>query len=78
MKHHLDPNKVAVWGLEFRFSTKAMPYVRGIHFAQALDNEQADQLYDRLFDEVDAEIRAEYGDYQLRGCNIEPAIMKDD
>ncbi len=76
MKHHWDPNLVAVWQLNFRFSTAKVPCGQGIHFVKALDNEQIEHLYDRIFAEVDAELREEYGDYQFRGCNIMPAIMK--
>lgn len=78
MNQPVDPNKVAVWQIDFRFSTKNMRYGRGVHFAQALENEPADQLYDRLFDELDAEMRPKYGDYQFRGCKIRPAIMRED
>lgn len=77
MKQPLDLNKVAVWQLTFRFSTAAVPDGHGIHFVRALENEPTRQLYDRIFDEVDAELRDEYGDYQLRGCEIRPAITKE-
>jgi len=78
MKQPLDSNKVAVWQLTFRFSAEADPDGQGIHFVRALENEPTRQLYDRIFDEVDAELRAEYGDYRFEGCNIRPAIMKED
>jgi len=77
MKQPVDPNKVVVWQLDFRFSTKDVPFGRGTHFVQALQNEPAYQLYDRFFDEVDAELRAEYGDYQFEGGDIRPVIMKE-
>lgn len=76
MNRHVDPSKVVVWQIEFRFSTKDISLRRGTRFVQALQNESADQLYDRLFDEVDAELREDYGDYRLEGCDIRPAIMK--
>jgi len=78
MKQPLDLNKVAVWQLTFRFSTASVPDGQGIHFIRAWGKEPTRQLYDRIFDEVDAELRAEYGDYQFRECDIRPAIMKDD
>ncbi len=78
MKQPVDPNTVVVWQLEFRFSTKNASLVHGTHFIQALQNEPAHQLYDRFFNEIDIELRAEHGDYQLRGCNIRPAIVKED
>lgn len=76
MKQPLDLNKVAVWQLTFRFSRAAVPDGQGIHFVRAIKNEPTRQLYDRIFDEVDTELRAEYGDYQFEGCNILPAILK--
>ncbi|WP_337037813.1 MULTISPECIES: hypothetical protein [Pseudescherichia] len=78
MKQPLDLSKVAVWQLTFRFSTASVPDGQGIHFVRALKNESTRQLYDRIFDEVDPELRAQHGDYQLRSCNIRPAIMKED
>lgn len=78
MKQPLNLNKVAVWQLTFRFSTATVPDGQGIHFVRALENEPTRQLYDRIFDEVDAELRAEYGDYEFMGCEIRPAIMKED
>lgn len=78
MKQPLDLNKVAVWQLTFRFSTAAVLDGQGIHFVRSLENELTRQLYDRLFDEVDTELRAEYGDYHFEGCDIRPAIMKED
>lgn len=78
MKQPVDPNKVVVWQLEFRFSTKTIPLGHGTHFVQALQNELAHQLYDRFFNEVDAELRAEHGAYQFEGCDIRPAILKED
>lgn len=63
MKQLLDLNNVAVWQLTFRFSKAAVPDGQGIHFVRGVENEPTRQLYDRLFDEVDAELRAEYGDY---------------
>ena len=78
MKQPLDLNKVAVWQLTFRFSTVSVPDGQGIHFVRALRNEPTRQLYDRIFDEVDAELRAEHGDYRFEGCDIRPAIMKED
>lgn len=78
MKKPLDKNKVAVWRLNFRFSTKAIADGQGIHFVRALENEPTRQLYDRIFDEVDAELRAEHGEYQFLSCNVTPAIMKED
>ena len=78
MKQPLDLNKVAVWQLKFRFSTAAVPDGQGIHFARALENEPTRQLYDRIFDEVDAELRAEYGDYQLESCDVRAAIIKEE
>ncbi|WP_144815123.1 hypothetical protein [Enterobacter sp. DE0047] len=78
MKQPLDLNKVAVWQLTFRFSTTAVPDGQGIHFVRALENEPTCQLYDRIFDEVDTELRAEYGDYHFEGCDIRPAVMKED
>ncbi|WP_312209767.1 hypothetical protein [Pseudescherichia sp.] len=77
MKQPLDLNKVLVWQLTFRFSTAAVPEGRGIHLVRALENEPTRQLYDRIFDEVDAELRTEYGDYQFEDCVITPAIMKE-
>lgn len=77
MKQPLDLNKVLVWQLTFRFSTAAVPEGRGIHLVRALENEPTRQLYDRIFDEVDAELRTEYGDYQFKDCVITPAIMKE-
>ncbi len=77
MKQPLDLNKVAVWQLTFRFSTATYPDGTGIHFVQALENEPTSQLYDRIFDEVDAELRAEYGAYHFKDCDIRPAIMKE-
>lgn len=77
MKQPLNLNKAAVWQLTFRFSTATDPDGYGIHFVRAIENEPTRQLYDRIFDEVDVELRAEYGDYQLRSCNIRPAILKD-
>lgn len=76
MKQPLDLNKVGVWQLTFRFSTAAVPDGQGIHFVRALENEPTRQLYDRIFDEVDSELRVEHGDYQFEGCAIRPAIMK--
>ncbi|WP_222890330.1 hypothetical protein [Enterobacter sp. C2] len=78
MKQPLDLNKVAVWQLTFRFSTAAVPDGQGIHFVRALENEPTRQLYDRIFDEVDSELRVEHGDYQFEDCAIRPAIMKED
>lgn len=78
MKQPLDLNKVAVWQLTFRFSTASVPDGQGIHFLRGLENEPTHQLYDRIFDEVDSELRAEYGDYHFEGCDIRPAIMKED
>jgi len=78
MKHPLDLNKVAVWQLTFRFSTAAVPDGQGIHFVRALENEPTRQLYDRIFDDIDAKLRAEHGDYQFKSCDISPAIMKED
>ena len=78
MKQPLDLNKVAVWQLTFRFSTATDLNGQGIHFVRALENEPTRQLYDRAFDEVDVELRAEYGDYHFEGCDIRPAIMKKD
>lgn len=78
MKQPLDLNKVAVWQLTFRFSTAIDLDGQGIHFVRALENEPTRQRYDRIFDEVDAELRAEHGDYQFEGCAIRPAIMKED
>ncbi|MDF2777039.1 MAG: hypothetical protein K0S90_562 [Enterobacteriaceae bacterium] len=75
MKQPLDLKKVAVWQLTFRFSTAIVPDGQGIHFVRALANEPTRQRYDRIFDEVDAELRTEYGDYQLLSCNIRPVIM---
>lgn len=77
MNRHVDPNRVVVWQVEFRFSTKTISLGHGTHFIQALQNEPAHQLYDRFFDEIDVELRAEHGDYKLRSCNISPAIMKE-
>ena len=77
MKQPLDLHKVAVWQFTFRFSTAAVPDGQGIHFVRGLENEPTRQLYDRIFDEVDAELRAEYGDYQFRECDVRPAIMKE-
>ena len=77
MKEPLDLNKVAVWQLTFRFSTTSVPDGQGIHFVRALENEPTRQLHDRIFDEVDAELRTEYGDYRFEGCDIRPAIMKE-
>ncbi len=78
MKQPLDLNKVAVWQLTFRFSTAAVPDGQGIHFVRALENEPTRQLYDRIFDEVDSELRIEHIDYQLERCDIKPAIMRDE
>ena len=78
MEQPWDLNKVAVWQLAFRFSTASDPEGQGIHFVRALENEPTRQLYDRIFDEVDAELRAEYGAYHFEGCDIRPAIMKED
>lgn len=78
MNQPVDPNKVVVWQLDFRFSTKTEPFGQGIHFMQALQNEPAHQLYDRFFNDIDAELRAEHGDYQFRSCDIRPAILKED
>ncbi|WP_312273444.1 hypothetical protein [Pseudescherichia sp.] len=78
MKQPLDLNKVAVWQLTFRFSTASDPYGQGIHFVRALENEPTSQLYDRIFDEIDTELRAEYGAYHFEHCDIRPAIMKED
>jgi len=44
---------------------------------RALKNEPTRQLYDRIFDEVDTELRAEYGDYKFASCDILPVIMKE-
>jgi len=46
-------------------------------FVKAQDNEPINHLYDRIFVEVDSELREEYGDYQFRGCYVRPAIMKE-
>lgn len=78
MKQSVDPNKVVVWQLEFRFSTTTIPLGHGTHFVKALQNEPVCQLYDRFFTEVDNEMRAEYGEYQFRSCNIRPAILNED
>lgn len=78
MKQPLDLNKVAVWQFTFRFSTASVPDGQGVHFVRALDNEPTRQLYDRIFDEVDTELRAEYGDYCFEACDIRLAIMKED
>lgn len=78
MKQPLDLNKVAVWQLTFRFSTVTVPDGQGIHFVRAIQNEPTQQLHDRIFDEVDAELRAEHGDYQFKGCDIKPAIMQEE
>ncbi|MCR4459787.1 MULTISPECIES: hypothetical protein [Enterobacteriaceae] len=77
MKYHLDPNLVAVWQVNFRFSTVAVSCGQGICFVKAQDNEPINHLYDRIFVEVDSELREEYGDYQFRGCYVRPAIMKE-
>ena len=73
-----DPNKVAVWQLEFKFATHKIKNGRGTHFLKALDNEPYDQLYERFFMEVDGQMRNVHGDYQFTGCRIRPAIMRDD
>nr|WP_318382726.1 hypothetical protein [uncultured Enterobacter sp.] len=78
MKQSLDLNKVAVWQFTFLFSTATDPDGQGIHFVRALEKESTRQLYDRIFDEVDAELRSEYGNYQFKGCDIRPSIMKED
>lgn len=77
MKQPMNLNRVAVWQLTFRFSTATVPDGQGIHFVRALLNEPTRQLYDRIFDEIDDELRAEYGDYQFRGCDIRAVIMKE-
>lgn len=78
MKEPLDLNKVAVWQLTFRFSTETISEGHGVHFVRAWGSEPTRQLYDRIFDDIDAKLRAEHGDYQFKSCDISPAIMKED
>ena len=72
----VNMNDVSVWFAEYSFRTPSMSNCKGFHFIRAIDNESESDLQDRVFSEIDAELKKNHEQFEVTGGSINPHIMK--
>ncbi len=74
----VNMNDVSVWIVQYSFRTPKLERCKGFHFLRAIDNESEDDLQNRMFSEIEAELTKTHGKFEITGGTINPYSMKQE